>query len=37
MSPYTASAAVLPTTVHGAAAVNIWQWRGLLGRLLRVT
>jgi hypothetical protein len=36
MSTHTASAAVLPTTVDGAAAVNIWQWRGILGRLLRV-
>ena len=36
MSTYTASPGVLPTTVDGAAAVNIWHWRGILGRLLRV-
>jgi hypothetical protein len=36
MSTHTASAAVLPTTVDRAAAVNIWQWPGILGRLLRV-
>ena len=35
MSAHTASSAVLPTSVDGAA-VNIWQWPGILGRLLRV-
>jgi len=35
MSTHTASAAVLPTTANGAAALNIWKWPGILGRLLR--
>jgi hypothetical protein len=36
MYKHTSADNVLPTTAVGAAAVNIWQWHGILGRLLRV-
>jgi hypothetical protein len=36
MYKHTSAENVLPTTAVGAAAVNIWQWHGILGRLLRV-